>query len=118
MATKKKLTYKQAFALAQEYDMFLRADDQRLRRYVYVGLEDGGVFRLPDAFIMDTGDYIAVFTEHYKFFVFEKDMIDTAYQYLSPFRGGSLHSNIKFQKLSSNTLNEFKQQMKKKGKSK
>lgn len=71
------MTYKEALERVKEYDSKLQADDGRFRSCVRLILDDGSIFMWNRAFIMTIAntDYLAVFTEHHMFHIYDQDDI-------------------------------------------
>lgn len=62
--------YFREVAKAETYNRTLRADDPRLQRSVTIVHADGSVLHYRHALLMQSGEYLAVFTEHHGFHVY------------------------------------------------
>jgi hypothetical protein len=67
---------------AVRYDAKLRADDSRLRGAVHLVHEEGTVFFLMYAFIVQVGEWLVIFSEHHGYKVYAVDEI--SYTILTP----------------------------------
>jgi hypothetical protein len=66
------MNYPEAVAYAGEYDNNLLATDPRFRRSVLITHEDGSIFHLDSAFLMQKGEWLFMFSEHYSYMVLDK----------------------------------------------
>lgn len=67
------ISYKKLLEEAAEYDKSLKATDKRLQGYVHLVHQDGSTFYWASAFLLTTGDFWVIFTEHHGFHVYHKD---------------------------------------------
>lgn len=67
------MNYRDALKLAGEYDNDLLATDPRFRRSVLIVHEDGSIFRIDSAFLMQRDEWVFMFSEHHSFMVFDQD---------------------------------------------
>jgi len=79
---KKFLTRAEIETWAVRYDAKLRADDSRLRGAVHLVHEEGTVFFLMYAFIVQVGEWLVIFSEHHGYKVYAVDEI--SYAILTP----------------------------------
>lgn len=63
---------RESWEKAKAYDDTLTADDPRFNHMAYICHEDGSIFLLQNAFVMDNDPWLWVFTEHQGMFVFAK----------------------------------------------
>lgn len=67
---------------ASKYDAKLRANDPRLRGAVHLVHEEGTTFFLMYTFIVQVGDWLAVFSEHHGYKIYAED--EVSYTILTP----------------------------------
>ena len=67
------MNYTEALEAAGRYDDNLLATDPRFRRSVLILHEDGSIFRVDSAFLMQKDEWVFMFSEHYSYMVFDKD---------------------------------------------
>jgi hypothetical protein len=67
------MTYREAKEYADKYDASLLATDPRFRRSVLLIHEDGSIFHINSAFLMQKDEWLFVFSEHHSYRVFGKD---------------------------------------------
>jgi hypothetical protein len=65
------MNIKEAHKFAKDYDSKLLATDNRFNHWVHIIHHDGSTFLFNRAFILNTSDWIIVFTEHFKYHIFE-----------------------------------------------
>ena len=69
------MTYKEAEKRALAIHKDLKATDPRLRRWVHMIHEDGSVFTCENAFALKIDRYVAVFTEHHNYFLYDESEV-------------------------------------------
>lgn len=67
------MNYREVRALAEEYDKRLLATDPRFRRSVLLLHQDGSIFRVDSAFLMQKGAWILMFSEHHGYHVYHQE---------------------------------------------
>lgn len=65
-------SYDEAYLFAEAYDKKLKATDFDPSIYVFILHEEGSQFFYRSAFLKKWKDYIFVFTEHHKFYIYHK----------------------------------------------
>lgn len=75
------MNYKEAKELVSKYDSALLASDTRFRHTTEIEMEDGSFFKWKNAFIMKFDCWMAIFTEHYGFHIFDLTDIITFTHY-------------------------------------
>lgn len=66
------MTFNEAAVYAGEYDDELLATDPRFKRSVLLVHEDGSIFHIDSAFLMQKGQFVFMFSEHHSYRVFDK----------------------------------------------
>jgi len=66
------MNYQEIKTYAGEYDRKLLATDPRFRRSVLIAHEDGSIFYIDSAFLMQKEEWILMFSEHHSYRVFHK----------------------------------------------
>jgi hypothetical protein len=66
------MTFNEAVIVAGAYDDELRATDTRFKRSVLLMHEDGSIFHIDSAFLMQKDEFVFMFSEHHSYMVFDK----------------------------------------------